>query len=57
MTSNDIFYSEFIKGQFQKPINLGLPINSPANDIYYLAKIDVFDNANMYTLNILVNNK
>ncbi len=37
---HDIFYSEFIKGQFQKPINLGLPINSPANDIYYLAQSD-----------------
>jgi tetratricopeptide (TPR) repeat protein len=37
---HDVFYSEFSQGQFQKPINAGLPINGPANDIYYLAQSD-----------------
>jgi tetratricopeptide (TPR) repeat protein len=30
----DVFYSEYTT-QFTKPINIGLPFNSPANDIYY----------------------
>ena len=37
---HDIFYSEMLKGEFQKPINVGWPINGPANDIYYLAQSD-----------------
>ena len=30
----DVFYSEFTT-KFNTPINAGLPINSPANDLYY----------------------
>jgi hypothetical protein len=37
---HDIFYSELSKGEFQKPINVGWPINGPANDIYYLSQSD-----------------
>ena len=37
---HDIFYSENSKGEFQKPINVGWPINGPANDIYYLSQTD-----------------
>lgn len=37
---HDVFYSEWRDGQFQKPINLGWPINGPANDIYYLQQAD-----------------
>ncbi len=35
----DIFYSEY-KDQFNTPINLGAPINSSANDLYYFAYED-----------------
>ncbi|TNE96006.1 MAG: DUF1573 domain-containing protein [Bacteroidetes bacterium] len=35
----DIFYSEY-KDQFNAPINLGAPINSSANDLYYFAYQD-----------------
>ncbi len=31
----DIFSSAFENDRFQKPENLGLPVNSPANDLYY----------------------
>ncbi len=35
----DIFQSPY-KGQFEIPENLGLPINSPANDLYYFKSGD-----------------
>lgn len=35
----DLFYSEF-KGGFGDPVNLGIPYNSPANDIYYFESGD-----------------
>ena len=35
----DVFYSEY-DTRFQKPINAGLPINSPANDLYYFREED-----------------
>lgn len=31
----DVFYSEYRNGKFGAPINVGLPINSPAADQYY----------------------
>jgi outer membrane protein OmpA-like peptidoglycan-associated protein len=31
----DIFYAELINGKLSKPVNLGWPINSPADDIFY----------------------
>jgi tetratricopeptide (TPR) repeat protein len=30
----DIFKSEFIDGKLSKPVNMGIPLNSPVNDIY-----------------------
>ncbi|TNF46866.1 MAG: DUF1573 domain-containing protein [Bacteroidetes bacterium] len=35
----DVF-SSLYKTQFEEPLNLGLPINSPANDIYYFKNKD-----------------
>lgn len=35
----DIFYSPY-DGQFREPVNLGLPFNSPANDLYYFRQGD-----------------
>ncbi len=35
----DVFYSEFID-KFNPPINVGIPANSPANDIYYFKNRD-----------------
>lgn len=31
----DVFYSEFTEKGFQEPVNMGLPVNSSANDLYY----------------------
>lgn len=36
----DVFYSELINGRWQEPVNAGIPINSPANDIYFFKKGD-----------------
>jgi tetratricopeptide (TPR) repeat protein len=36
---NDILYSNYTN-QFENPINAGLPINSPANDIYFFKNAD-----------------
>lgn len=36
----DVFYSEYQSGQFSKPINVGQPINSPANDLYFFKTKD-----------------
>ncbi len=36
---NDVFFSNYTK-QFENPINLGLPINSSANDIYFFKNED-----------------
>jgi len=33
----DIFKSELVDGQWGEPINLGIPINSPADDIFYIS--------------------
>jgi outer membrane protein OmpA-like peptidoglycan-associated protein len=33
----DIFKSEIINGEFQKPENIGLVLNSPRNDLFYVA--------------------
>lgn len=35
----DVFYSPY-DGQFKEPVNAGLPVNSPANDIYYFKYAD-----------------
>lgn len=31
----DVFSSDFRNYKFEKPINMGVPINSPANDLYF----------------------
>jgi len=31
----DVFYSALINNAFEDPVNLGIPVNSPANDLYY----------------------
>ena len=36
----DIFYSEFRNGKFGAPINVGIPLNSPAADQYYFQSGD-----------------
>lgn len=36
----DVFYSDYKNGQFEKPVNMGQPINSPANDLYYFNVAD-----------------
>jgi tetratricopeptide (TPR) repeat protein len=35
----DVFASKFENNAFQDPVNLGLPINSPANDLYYFETV------------------
>ena len=35
----DVFYSDYTT-QFEEPINAGLPVNSPANDLYYFNEND-----------------
>lgn len=36
----DVFFTEFLNGRWQEPINIGLPFNSPANDLYYFKQGD-----------------
>ena len=40
MGSNDIFYSDMKNGKFQKPVNMGYPINTVFNDNYYVITPD-----------------
>ncbi|NJO03852.1 MAG: OmpA family protein [Bacteroidia bacterium] len=40
MGGYDIFYSEFINDDWTKPVNLGYPINSPQDDIYFVLSAD-----------------
>jgi hypothetical protein len=35
----DVFYSDY-NTQFEEPVNAGIPINSPANDLYYFNEKD-----------------
>lgn len=36
----DVFYTPMINGNFSDPVNVGLPFNSPANDLYYFRSSD-----------------
>lgn len=36
----DVFYSTYANGQFEAPVNVGQPINSPANDLYFFKDKD-----------------
>lgn len=40
MGGYDIFKSELINGDWSTPINLGMPFNSQAHDIYYTTDVD-----------------
>jgi hypothetical protein len=31
----DVFSTQFVNNSFEAPVNAGIPINSPANDLYY----------------------
>jgi tetratricopeptide (TPR) repeat protein len=35
----DIFMSDYANGMFEAPVNIGLPYNSPANDLYYFKTV------------------
>lgn len=37
---HDVHFSNYIDGLFSSPINVGNPINSPANDLYYFSHHD-----------------
>lgn len=36
----DVFSAKLVNGKFDKPVNLGLPTNSPANDTYFFIHRD-----------------
>jgi len=40
MGGNDIFYSEFIDGKWSKPVNIGYPINTPDDDVFFVVAAD-----------------
>jgi len=43
----DVHFSPMVNGNFAEPVNVGLPFNSPANDLYYFEKGDsVFVSSN-----------
>ena len=35
----DVFFTEFKNNTFESPVNLAIPVNSPANDLYYFETI------------------
>ncbi|CAA6816292.1 MAG: Unknown protein [uncultured Aureispira sp.] len=36
----DIFHSKIVDGAFEEPVNIGIPLNSAANDIYFIINPD-----------------
>jgi outer membrane protein OmpA-like peptidoglycan-associated protein len=40
MGGNDIFYSEYIDGKWNKPVNIGYPINTPDDDVFFVVAAD-----------------
>jgi outer membrane protein OmpA-like peptidoglycan-associated protein len=40
MGGNDIFYSERVNGEWTKPINIGYPINTPDDDVFFVVAAD-----------------
>jgi outer membrane protein OmpA-like peptidoglycan-associated protein/tetratricopeptide (TPR) repeat protein len=40
MGGNDIFYTEKRDGQWQRPVNIGHPINTPDDDIFFVVAAD-----------------
>lgn len=37
---NDIFYSEFNEGRWNSPVNLGVPVNTPDDDVFFIMAAD-----------------
>ncbi|MBO6117073.1 MAG: PD40 domain-containing protein [Bacteroidales bacterium] len=37
MGGEDIYYSKLVNGKFQKPVNLGYPVNTPADETCFIA--------------------
>lgn len=40
MGGNDIFYTEKLNGQWQRPVNVGHPINTPDDDVFFVVAAD-----------------
>ncbi len=40
MGGYDIYYATFDNGKWSKPVNLGYPINTPGDDIYFTITAD-----------------
>jgi outer membrane protein OmpA-like peptidoglycan-associated protein len=40
MGGNDIFYSEYKDGRWQTPVNIGYPINTPDDDVFFIVAAD-----------------
>ena len=40
MGGSDIFYSELKNGNWQKPVNIGYPVNSPDDDVFFIVAAD-----------------
>ncbi|HKL39429.1 MAG TPA: OmpA family protein [Cryomorphaceae bacterium] len=40
MGGNDIFYSEYDNGQWKTPVNMGFPINTPDDDVFFSVAAD-----------------
>ena len=40
MGGNDIFYSEKVNGVWGKPVNIGYPINTPDDDVFFVVAAD-----------------
>lgn len=40
MGGNDIFYTEKVNGQWQTPVNIGHPVNTPDDDVFFSVAAD-----------------
>jgi len=40
MGGNDIFYTEKVRGQWQTPVNIGHPVNTPDDDVFFSVAAD-----------------
>ncbi len=40
MGGNDIFYSEMVDGKWSAPVNIGYPINTPDDDVFFVVAAD-----------------
>ncbi len=37
---NDIFYAEYVDGHWNTPVNLGVPVNTPDDDVFFIVAAD-----------------